>query len=159
MLPIVKTISNPPSQMKIMPDSDEETAKVFDPGRTKRAKAFRERLGSSDLSRWEIYTSESTKNKVREIAKAEGLTAGVAAEALLRLGIDAYRAAGSPAKTPAVTKDRASFGHLSSYSSRPSGSEPGSSGQKPADSDRAVSVVRGFLEKAIKRGKSLKVQS
>ena len=159
MLPIVKTISNPPSQMKIMPDSDEETAKVFDPGRTKRAKAFRERLGSSDLSRWEIYTSESTKNKVRAIAKVEGLTAGVAAEALLRLGIDAYRAAGSAAKTPAVAKKRTSLGHLSSYSSRPSGSVPGSSGQKAADSDKAVSVVRGFLEKATKRGQSLKSQS
>lgn len=156
MLPIVKTISNPPSQMKIMPDSDEETAKVFDPGRTKRAKAFRERLGSSDLSRWEIYTSESTKNKVRAIAKVEGLTAGVAAEALLRLGIDAYRAAGSAAKAPVVKKQSTSLGHLSSYSSRPSGSEPGSSGQRPADSDRAVSLVSGFLEKATKRGKSLK---
>ena len=159
MLPIVKTISNPPSQMKIMPDSDEETAKVFDPGRTKRAKAFRERLGSSDLSRWEIYTSESTKNKVRAIAKVEGLTAGVAAEALLRLGIDAYRAAGSATKAPAATKERTSYWHLSSYSSRPSGSEPGSSRQKPADSDRAVSIVRGFLEKATKPGKPLKKQS
>ena len=159
MLPIVKTISSAALKMKPTPESDEELAKVFDPGRTKRAKAFRERLGSSDLSRWEIYTSESTKNEVRVIAKAEGLTAGVAAEALLRLGIDAYRAAGSATKTPAVTKGRTSYLHLSSYSSRPSGSEPGSSGQKPADSDRAVSVVRGFLEKATKRGKSLKVQS
>ena len=163
--------------------SGEEAAKVVsDPGRTKRAKAFRERLGSSDLSRWEIYTSEFIKNEVRSIAKSEGLTSGVAAEALLRLGIDAYKIAGtdsatarasgakvvrpsarrgknSSAPTPidrisrASSTERLSSKPLSSYSSRPESSRQSPSRQKPVASDKAASVVRGFLARATKRGK------
>lgn len=58
---------------------------------TKRATAFRDRLGGQGIKRWEIFASEQTRASVREIAAAENLSAGVAAEALLSLGIEAYR--------------------------------------------------------------------
>jgi len=61
-----------------------------DAGATKRAKLFRERHALTDVKRWEIYTTEAIKSEVRDIAKQEGLSAGVAAEALLRLGIETY---------------------------------------------------------------------
>lgn len=144
---------------------------VSDPGRTKRAKAFRERLGSSDLNRWEIYTSESIKNQVRGIAKSEGLSSGVAAEALLRLGIEAYRATenSSSATAPASnlvgirsavrgvkktsvqapvdkmqlesSAKRDSSKPLSSYSSR-TGSSLGAAAQSASASEKAAKVVR-----------------
>ena len=53
---------------------------------TERAKAFRDRLEQTSVTRWEIFASEATKNRVRDIARLENLTAGVAAEALLELG-------------------------------------------------------------------------
>ena len=61
-----------------------------DSGATKRAKQLRERLASTDVKRWEIFTTEAIKSKVREIANKEALSVGVAAEALLRLGIETY---------------------------------------------------------------------
>lgn len=57
---------------------------------TARASTFRDRLALVDLKRWEIYVSEDTKNQVRSIAKDEQLTAGIAAESLLVLGIESY---------------------------------------------------------------------
>ena len=63
---------------------------------SERAKAFRDRLDQMELTRWEIVASEETRLKVRSIASDEGLTAGVAAEALLQLGIEAYDALQRP---------------------------------------------------------------
>jgi hypothetical protein len=69
---------------------------------SERAKAFRDRLGEMELTRWEIVASEETKLKVRTIANAEGLTSGVAAEALLQLGIEAYDALRRPVASAAL---------------------------------------------------------
>lgn len=59
---------------------------------TDRSKAFRKKLQESPaaLERWEIVASRDTKARVRAISLVEGLTPGVAAEALLGLGIEAY---------------------------------------------------------------------
>lgn len=59
---------------------------------TERTKAFRKKLQESPaaLTRWEIVASSETKARVRTISAIEGLTAGVAAEALIGLGIEAY---------------------------------------------------------------------
>lgn len=59
--------------------------------KTKRVKNFRERLADASLSRYEIYASDDTKKAIREIAKAEELSTGVAAEALIQLGIEQYK--------------------------------------------------------------------
>ena len=74
------------------PDTSSTTGvkPVSDVGRTRRAKEFRERQALTDVKRWEIYTTDAIKSEVRDIAKQEGLSAGVAAEALLRLGIETY---------------------------------------------------------------------
>lgn len=61
-----------------------------DTGRTRRAKEFRVRLAASDIKRWEVYTTDGVKKRVRGIAASEGLSAGVACEALLNLGIATY---------------------------------------------------------------------
>lgn len=42
------------------------------------------------MQRLDIYTSDKIKSEVREIAKKENITAGIAAESLLFLGIEAY---------------------------------------------------------------------
>lgn len=55
-----------------------------------RVSIFREKLAESDLSRYEIYASSATKKSVREIAKIENISPGVAAEALLQYAINAY---------------------------------------------------------------------
>jgi hypothetical protein len=57
---------------------------------TPRTKNFRDKKASAGLQRLDIYTSEEIKSQVREVAKKEGKTAGIAAESLLALGIEAY---------------------------------------------------------------------
>ena len=57
---------------------------------TSRTRAYRDRLVKDDLSRFEICTTARIKEQVRKIAQQEGLTKGVAAEALLALGIASY---------------------------------------------------------------------
>lgn len=52
---------------------------------------FRERLANENLKRFEIYASDVTRKDIRDIATQEGITSGVAAEALLKLGIERYR--------------------------------------------------------------------
>lgn len=59
---------------------------------TKRAQAFRNRLASNKLKRWEVVTTPETISAVRQIATREGMTTSVAGEALLKLGIEAYLA-------------------------------------------------------------------
>jgi hypothetical protein len=85
---------------------------------TERAKAFRDRLEKTSVTRWEIFANEATKNRVRDIARLENLTAGVAAEALLELGIEAYVAgmassASVPLTKSAGTASKQAGGHQS----------------------------------------------
>lgn len=57
---------------------------------TPRTKAYRAQKASDGLQRLDIYTSKAIKLRVREIAKKERITAGIAAESLLALGLEAY---------------------------------------------------------------------
>lgn len=75
---------------------------------TERAQAFRKRLAEGSMTRWEIMGSEKTRDQVRAIAKIEGLSAGLAAEALLSLGIEAYHR--SPAENEVLTTGDAVLG-------------------------------------------------
>lgn len=57
---------------------------------TPRTKNFRDKKTAAGLQRLDIYTSAEIKTQVREIGKKEKISAGVAAESLLFLGIEAY---------------------------------------------------------------------
>ncbi len=57
---------------------------------TSRTQKHRAELKARELPRWEIPTTEETRTIVRKIAKSEGLNISVAAEALLKLGIETY---------------------------------------------------------------------
>ena len=55
-----------------------------------RVSEFRSKLAGSDLTRYEIYITSGLKKDIKGIAKEEGLSTGVAAEALLKLGVEQY---------------------------------------------------------------------
>lgn len=143
---------------------------------TKRSKAFRDRLAETSLTRWEIVASEETKDNVRKIARIEGLTPGVAADALLGLGIEAYlntpgaqaQAEGVPATTfasnitpiGAITPSASSLRSvaaplasksLAAYSSRPgvNANSPG----LPSPAAAAAKSLQGFFDRAKNRKK------
>lgn len=59
-------------------------------GQTRRTVEFRERKALENTTRWEIYTPQSVRDKVREIAKKDRISMGVAAVTLLKLGLEAY---------------------------------------------------------------------
>lgn len=59
---------------------------------TDRAADFRDKLAAEGLKRYELYVSDATRREIKEIAAREGVTTGVAAEALLKLGIESYHA-------------------------------------------------------------------
>ena len=125
---------------------------------TDRARAFRDRLEQTSVTRWEIFVSEVTKDRVREIARLENLTAGVAAEALLELGVEAYVAGTVSSASVPLAKSvstsrtlgnesqptvKAPSKPLVSYSSR-SSSEASSNGQEHASS----AALRSFFARA-----------
>lgn len=58
---------------------------------TERAKQFRQRLASDQLRRWEIFVSDKTREEVKDIAKIEDLSPGIAAQSLLALGVETYK--------------------------------------------------------------------
>ena len=55
-----------------------------------RVSNFRGKLATEDLKRYELYVSSQTRSDIKHIAKIEGLSGGVAAEALIKLGIESY---------------------------------------------------------------------
>lgn len=56
----------------------------------KRVAEFRNRKASTGKERMELYTTKLVKEQVRQFAKLNAVTRGVAAEILLRRGIDAH---------------------------------------------------------------------
>jgi len=72
--------------------TDESTNVEVKPakGSTERTNAFRTKLAASDLKRWEIVTTQEIIAEVRRISKSAGMTSNVAAEVLLKLGIETY---------------------------------------------------------------------
>lgn len=70
---------------------DEDLSRSPDWGAApQRLTRFRTRLNAADLKRMEIYVLKDVQATIREISKVESTSAGVAAEALLALGIRAY---------------------------------------------------------------------
>jgi hypothetical protein len=61
-----------------------------------RVSSFREKLATEGLKRYEVYVSDKTKKSIKSIARQEEISTGVAAEALLKLGIEAYERLSSP---------------------------------------------------------------
>lgn len=70
--------------------ADQEAQKTSKAPSTERAEAFRKRLAEGSMTRWEIMASDKTRAEVRAIARIEGMSPGLAAEALLSLGVEAY---------------------------------------------------------------------
>lgn len=58
---------------------------------------YRDRLKSSpdELSRWEIVASDHTRSEVKRIARENNISPGVAADAILGLGLEAYKQRGA----------------------------------------------------------------
>lgn len=76
----------PPDALQPLPNiatSASESASV-------RVSNFRGKLATEDLKRYELYVSSQTRSDIKHIAKIEGLSSGVAAEALIKLGIESY---------------------------------------------------------------------
>ncbi len=55
-----------------------------------RVSSFRQKLATEDLNRYEVYISRATRQGIKDIAVIEGISAGIAGEALLKLGIESY---------------------------------------------------------------------
>lgn len=108
--------------------TDESTNVEVKPakGSTERTKEFRAKLAASDTKRWELLTTSAISKEVRRIAKSEGMTASVAAEALLNLGIETYLATRSETvecevvKPPSITDIFRNINQHSSTSSHAS---------------------------------------
>ena len=60
-----------------------------------KTRDYRQSQAAKGEIRWELSISDKVKAEVKEIAKAEKLTAGIAAGTLLALGIETYRAKNS----------------------------------------------------------------
>lgn len=67
-----------------------------------RVSQFRDKLRTDNLRRYEIYLSDSTRAEIKQIAHLEGVTAGVAAESLLKLGIERYHQSPTLQPIPAI---------------------------------------------------------
>lgn len=52
--------------------------------------AFREKLATEEIKRFEMYVSSDMRDQIKKISKIEKLSSGVTAQALLKLGIEAY---------------------------------------------------------------------
>ena len=75
-----------------------------------RVSNFRDKLASEDLKRYELYISSSTRSAIKEIAKLEHLSSGVAAEALIKLGIESYHLHSALPAPPVIQANRPSRG-------------------------------------------------
>jgi hypothetical protein len=73
-----------------------------------RVSSFREKLATEGLKRYEVYVSDKTKKSIKSIARQEEISTGVAAEALLKLGIEAYERLSSPQAVVDPAPDRPS---------------------------------------------------
>ena len=130
---------------------------------TDRARAFRDRLEQTSLTRWEIFVTEVTKSRVREIARLENLTAGVAAEALLELGVEAYVAGMASSPSASVGKSASTTCKLATesrdvlepMSSKPLGaysSRSGPSGSYSTGQREQAAPLRAFFARAKSKG-------
>lgn len=54
--------------------------------------SFRKKLAAVDLTRHEVYIDDALRSQLRDVAKLENMTRGMAGEALMRLGAQAYLA-------------------------------------------------------------------
>jgi len=74
-----------------------------------RTDAFRKRMATqAGLGRLDVYVSEEVKIAIRDIAMTEKISAGVAAEALVGLGVRAYllgKGHWNPAPSVTTTED------------------------------------------------------
>lgn len=86
------SITNQPANLD-RPDSESLKRDVA----YQRVLDYRDRLKSSpdELSRWEIVASDHTRSEVKRIAKENNISPGVAADALLGLGLEAYKQRGA----------------------------------------------------------------
>lgn len=105
---------------------------------TARVQLFRDKLAEADLTRYEIYASSQTKADIRDIARQEGLSTGVAAEALLKLGIAQYRQRQS--RTPVAAQPAAQT------ALPPWPDLDVSAWRKPAQPDLSLASERGHAE-------------
>jgi hypothetical protein len=80
------TPTTPTANKNVLPNA---TTPVVESG-YERVSTFRQKLATDDLKRYEVYVSSTTRQGIKDIAALEGISAGVAGEALLKLGIESY---------------------------------------------------------------------
>jgi len=76
-------------------EADKGSVEESLPLSTTKTRDYRQSQAAKGEIRWELSISDKVKAEVKEIAKAEKLTAGIAAGTLLALGIETYRAKNS----------------------------------------------------------------